>query len=109
MRGSSSEHAGLQRSDSGPGLTPGLSQPGRTPDRGRGGMDPGAHPRKREKREGEGVRGSMCLSAWELPGGVSVCVPVWRAWWEALGVSLALWICVSVLLSASTSLDEGVP
>lgn len=73
------------------------------------GMDPQAHPRKREKGEGKGVRGSVCLSAWELPGGVSVCVPVWRAWWEGLGVSLALWICVSVLLSASTSLDEGVP
>ena len=76
---------------------------------GGGGMDPQAHPRKREKGEGKGVRGSVCLSAWELPGRVSVCVPVWRAWWEGLGVSLALCICVSVLLSASTSLDEGVP
>ena len=55
------------------------------------------------------MRGSVCLSAWELPGRVCVCVPVWRAWWESLGVSLALWICVSVLLSASTSVDEGVP
>ena len=36
-------------------------------------MDPRAHPRKREKGEGEGVRGSVCLSAWELPGGVCVC------------------------------------
>lgn len=110
MRGSSGEHAGLQRSDSGPGLTPGLSQPGRTPD-GEGGRGDGSPSPSQEEgeREGEGVRGSVCLSAWELPGRVCVCVPVWRAWWESLGVSLALWICVSVLLSASTSVDEGVP